>query len=177
MLGASAEGKMSVSGIMGTSFYQQSTIQNSFQQRRAEFQQLGQDLQSGNLTAAQQDFTELTATSAAVSSSGTATTGTTATGSSSSMSSASPYASLAQDFSTLGQAIQSGNLSAAQLAYLAMQQDAQSVAQTTQSSQSGANGSSSGSSTSDSSSSSTTSGNSNLANMLASAVGLFSAVA
>ena len=114
---------MSVSGIMSTSFFQPSQVQNSFQQRRAEFQQLGQALQSGNLSAAQQDFAELTSSGSSASTSGatTATTTTAATGTGSAAST-SPVSSIGQEFTALGQALQAGNLSAAQQAYSAMQQ-------------------------------------------------------
>jgi hypothetical protein len=82
-----------------------------------EFQQLGQDLKSGNVSAARQDFATVeqgvrqrTAQilhhhhhfSAAGSSSSTSTT--------------------AQDFGELAQALQSGNVSAAQTAFAALQQ-------------------------------------------------------
>src|SRR5208283_1420017 len=52
---------MSVSGISSSSFanYGSQSIQNRMQTARQEFQQLGQDLQSGNLTAAQSDFATL----------------------------------------------------------------------------------------------------------------------
>ena len=50
---------MSVSGISSSSLYDTQSVQNSAQQFRQEFQQLGQDLQAGNLSAAQSDFTTL----------------------------------------------------------------------------------------------------------------------
>jgi urate oxidase len=176
---------MSVSGIMSTGFYQPSSIQNSFQQRRAEFQQLGQDLQSGNVTAAQQDYAELTASTSGASSSST----TAATATSSSSSTASSASSLAQEFTALGQALQTGNLSAAQQAYSAMQQDAQSISQTqghhhhhhhhsgassnSQTSTDGSSSSTSSTSTTGASSSTDTSSVSSLMSV----IGMFSAVA
>jgi hypothetical protein len=69
---------------------------------QTEFQQLGQDLQAGNLSQAQSDFSLL----------------------SQNVSRASPSnGNLAQAFSALGTALQSGNLQAAQQAYSAVQQD------------------------------------------------------
>jgi hypothetical protein len=78
------------------------TDQSYFQQRRTDLQQLGQDLQSGNLSAAQQDFTTLQSL-----------------GQSGPLSGGNAFAVSArqQDFTAIGQALQSGNLSAAQQAY------------------------------------------------------------
>jgi hypothetical protein len=52
---------MSVSGISSTSFFGSSTqsVLSNTQKFRKEFQQLGQDLQSGNISAAQSDFATL----------------------------------------------------------------------------------------------------------------------
>ena len=52
---------MSVSGISSSNLFNSTnqTIQSSMQQFQKEFQQLGQDLQSGNITAAQSDFVTL----------------------------------------------------------------------------------------------------------------------
>jgi soluble cytochrome b562 len=93
-----------LSGVSSSGLYQTANEPNSFQQLKSEFQQLGQDLQDGNLTQAQQDFSVLTQN---------------ATGGLQSNS------SLAQAFSALGQALQAGNLSAAQQAYSTIQQDVQ----------------------------------------------------
>jgi outer membrane protein assembly factor BamD (BamD/ComL family) len=93
------------------------------------FNQLAQDLQAGNLTAAQQDFS--TIQQDFQSAQGQAQTQSQGSGhhhhhaSVSSQSSASP---LAQLFSQLGQALQSGNLSSAQQAYSTLQQDFQQFA-------------------------------------------------
>lgn len=79
---------------------------------------VGQALQSGNLTAAQQAFASIAPT----------TTGTSAVHhhhhahGSQTAASAAQNNSFAQELSTLGQALQSGNLSAAQQAFTAMQQ-------------------------------------------------------
>jgi hypothetical protein len=51
---------MSISGVSSSLFnYEAQGLQGGAQQFRQEFQQLGQDLQSGNLTAAQSDFATL----------------------------------------------------------------------------------------------------------------------
>jgi soluble cytochrome b562 len=76
--------------------------QSRVQKVQNEFQQLGQDLQAGNLTEAQSDFSTLTQNL----SSPMQTNG-----------------SMAQAFSALGSALQSGNLAAAQKAYSTLQQD------------------------------------------------------
>ncbi|HMD86256.1 MAG TPA: hypothetical protein VKO18_16305 [Terriglobia bacterium] len=78
------------------------------QKIQSEFQQLGQDLQAGNLTQAQSDFSSLTQNI------------------SSPQQSNSP---LAQAFSALGSALQSGNVTAAQQAYTALQQDVEQAGQ------------------------------------------------
>jgi outer membrane protein assembly factor BamD (BamD/ComL family) len=105
---------MSVSGISGSSFFQAyntgSVQRNRFQQFQQEFQQLGQDLQSGNLSQAQSDF---------------ATLQQNAPSSSSAASSSNP---IAQAFSQLSQDLQAGNLSAAQTDYSNIQQDLQQKA-------------------------------------------------
>ena len=51
---------MSVSGISSSNLFDSNqSVQNNMQKFRQEFQQLGQDLQSGNLSAAQSDFATL----------------------------------------------------------------------------------------------------------------------
>jgi hypothetical protein len=84
------------------------------------FQKLAQDLQSGNLSAAQQDFSTIqqdvqTRTSQHHHHGHGQPTN------------AAPPTSIAESFSELGQALQSGNLSAAQQAYTTLQQDFQSA--------------------------------------------------
>lgn len=102
---------MSVSGISSSSFsdYNVQSFQNTRQQIQQDFQQLGQDLQSGNLSAAQSDFATLqqlvpqnNSTSAAQSNN-----------------------PIAQAFNQLAQDLQSGNLSAAQQDFTTIQQDFQ----------------------------------------------------
>ena len=101
---------MSVSGISSSSALSQSvqSWQGRAQKIQSEFQQLGQDLQAGNLTKAQADFSVLSQTAS------------------------SPLQSngaLAQAFNSLGSALQSGNLAAAQQAYSSLQQDVQQAGQ------------------------------------------------
>ena len=104
---------MSVSGVSSSNFFQSNPAQgaqNKFQQIQSQFQQLGKDLQSGNLSQAQQDFATLTQE---LPSSQQQTGAATST------------SSVAQAFKTLGQDLQSGNLSAAQQDFAAIQQNAQ----------------------------------------------------
>jgi len=105
---------MSVSGISSNNFvdYNTQSIQASMQQFRQEFQQLGQDLQSGNLSAAQTDF-------AALQQAGPQSISTSSTQSNT---------PIAQAFNQLSQDLKSGNLSAAQQDYQTIQQDFQSHA-------------------------------------------------
>lgn len=111
---------MSLSGISSSSLfsYETQSVQNQdeLQQFQQEFQQLGEDLQSGNLSAAQQDF--VTLQQLAPQSSSTSST-----------QSSNP---LEQAFNQLSQDLQSGNLSAAQQDYANIQQVFQSQAQSTQ---------------------------------------------
>lgn len=105
---------MSVAGISSSNLFDFNTqsVQNRKQQFQQEFQQLGQDLQSGNLSAAQIDFATLQQSGPQVSSS-------------SANQNASP---IAQDFKQLSQDIQSGDISAAQQDYAKIQQDFQNQA-------------------------------------------------
>jgi hypothetical protein len=106
------ETKMSVSGISSTNF-QDSQIQmmkSGAQQFRQEFQQLGQNLQSGNLSAAQADFATLQQLQPLENQT----------------QNADP---LTQDFTQLSQDLQGGNLSAAQQDLTKIQQDLQAQAQ------------------------------------------------
>jgi len=103
---------MSVVGILSSSLlnYAASSIQNRMQSARHEFQQLGQDLQSGNLAAAQSDFTTLQQMRPQSSSSSPAQ-GTNA---------------ITQDFNQLATDLKAGNTTAAQQDYAKLQQDFQS---------------------------------------------------
>jgi iron uptake system EfeUOB component EfeO/EfeM len=96
---------MSVAAIFSNSpFNQTNSLQNTNQQQRAEFQQLTQALQSGNLTNAQEAFSAL-ATSA--------------------KNSGLESLQLTQELTKLGSALQSGNLSSARQAYSSVQQNLQ----------------------------------------------------
>ncbi len=81
--------------------------QTRFQKFKQEFQQLGQDLQSGNVSKAQSDLALLDPSAAS--------------GSSSSV----RPGLVSQGFSQLAQDLQSGNLTAAQSDYATLQQDLQ----------------------------------------------------
>lgn len=107
---------MSVSAILNSAtssnlFEQTRSIQSNQQQQfQQEFQQLGKDLQTGNLSAAQADF-------ATLQQSGNVST---------SPVSASGSNPIAQAFNQLAQDLQSGNISAAQQDYTNLQKDLQS---------------------------------------------------
>jgi hypothetical protein len=90
---------MSVTGIPGINNSQVST---RLQEMKTEFQQLGTDIEAGNLSQARQDFTSLSQNS-----------------------SGSQQSTVNQDFNALGHALKSGNLSDAQNAYSTLLQDLQ----------------------------------------------------
>ena len=108
---------MSVSGILGSLFGAGSSapVQNRFQQIKQDFQQLGQDLQSGNLPQAQSDFTALQ--QLVPGQQQNATAGTQAT--------AQSQGPISQAVAQLGQDLKSGNLTAAQSDFTTLQQDIQ----------------------------------------------------
>jgi hypothetical protein len=113
---------MSVAGIPSSILSGLSNVHTGptkFQQIRSEFQQLGQDLQSGNLNQAQQDFSALTSNFPGFSQTGAAPA---------SRDSANP---LLQAFRQLGQDLQSGNLQAAQQDFTNIEQSAAQYAQQT----------------------------------------------
>jgi outer membrane protein assembly factor BamD (BamD/ComL family) len=103
---------MSIAGILSSSLFNQNSqaITSSQQSFQKEFQQLGQALQSGNLSAAQADFATLQQNSPSASATASAST--------------SNPAALA--FNQLGKDLQSGNLSAAQQDFSNIQQNVQS---------------------------------------------------
>ncbi len=105
---------MTVSGISssGTFNYTDEAIQERMKQGRQEFQQLGQDLESGNLSAAQSDFATLQQLAPQ----------------NNSTSATQNNNPIAQAFHELAQDLQSGNLSAAQQDYATIQQAFQSQA-------------------------------------------------
>src|SRR3984957_10257760 len=99
---------MSAVGISSTSFfdYSRQNIQTKMQQAQQEFQQLGQDLQSGNISAAQTDMAALQKLQ--------------------------PQSNpIAQEFTQLSQDLQAGNISNAQQDYAKIQQDFQSQSTST----------------------------------------------
>ncbi len=95
---------MSITAISNTQNYQ-----NTFPQIKTDFQKVGTDLQTGNLSQAQSDYATL---SQDISGSQRHSNNT-----------------INQDFSALGQALQSGNLSDAQNAFSTLQQNLQQSAQ------------------------------------------------
>jgi hypothetical protein len=99
---------MSVSGISSSSFLENGThgVQNKQAQIGKEFKKLGQDLQSGNVSAAQSDFSVLQQLVPKLNSSSTPQN----------------YDPLVQAFNQLGKNLQSGNTSAAQQDYAKIQQ-------------------------------------------------------
>ena len=101
---------MSVAGISSSSFadYNTQSVRQRMQQFKSDFQQLGQDLQSGNLTAAQSDFAKLQQDGPS--------------GTSSSTQSNSP---VAQAINQLSTDLQAGNVTAAQQDLTTLQQDLQ----------------------------------------------------
>lgn len=100
---------MSVAGISSTSFVQPD-FQANFKKVKSDFAQVGQDLQSGNLSQAQADFATLQKDLPQQ-------TGQTSN------------SKIGQDFNSLSQALQSGNLSQAQQAFSTTQNDLQSAGQ------------------------------------------------
>jgi hypothetical protein len=120
---------MSIAGIASSSNVFQSTVaqqtQNRFQQIQSQFQKLGQDLQSGNLTAAQQDFATIQQSATQAQASGQTHHGHHHHHSSGDSNTTSTISSLQQDFTSLGQDLQSGNLSSAQQVYASLQSELQ----------------------------------------------------
>jgi hypothetical protein len=112
---------MSIAAISANSYanYAQQSIQSQFKQFQQEFQQLGSDLQSSNVKAAQQDLSALQQ----LSPQGNST------------SSAQSNNPVALEFSQLGQALQSGNIASAQQDFSNVQQAFQN--KTSSSSQAG----------------------------------------
>jgi hypothetical protein len=108
---------MSVSGISSSNLFDYVTqsVQTRKQQFQQEVQQLGQDLQSGNLSAAQADFATLQQLGPKTSS----------TSSTSSAQSSNP---IAQAFNQLAQDLKSGNVAAAQQDFSTIQKDVQNQA-------------------------------------------------
>jgi hypothetical protein len=107
---------MSVSGISSSNLfnYSNQNIQNNQQQFQQEFHQLGQDLQSGNVSAAQKDYTNLKQDFQNPSHT---------RAHHHHRSHSADGSELSQPFDQLGQALQSGNVSSGQTAYSSMVQD------------------------------------------------------
>ena len=104
------------------------TAANDVQQFQTELQQLGHDLQSGNLQAAQQDFSALQldgrqAVQQVAAHHHHLAHPVAAASASSSSPSTQPAGSLALDFRQLAQSLQTGNLQAAQQAFSTLQSD------------------------------------------------------
>lgn len=110
---------MSVAGIL-SSGWNTGSITSQYQLTNSEFQQLGQDLASGNLSAAQSDFATLQQAFGQTSASSSSSS------SSSSASSTSTSNSITQAFQQLSSDLSSGNLTAAQKDYSTIEQDMQS---------------------------------------------------
>jgi SOS-response transcriptional repressor LexA len=124
---------MSVSGILASS-----TLSQTWQNRQAqaqkvqtEFQQLGRDLQAGSLSQAQSDFSALSQNVSSRLQSNHPLPQTLSflrsvhhnAGVGSLGSSSSTESTFLQQFSSLGSALQAGNLAAAQAAYATLRQD------------------------------------------------------
>ena len=119
---------MSIIGILSSNLFAGGAAPNTqssqnnpskFQQIKTEFQRLGQDLQSGNLEQAQQDFTTLSQNLPG------ANQGTAASANAVAVGATTGNNSVAQAFTQLGQDLKSGNLQAAQKDFTNLQQDVQ----------------------------------------------------
>ncbi len=107
---------MSVSGISASSFFaglNSSAVQNKFQKIQKGFQQVGQDLQSGNLSQAQNDFSSLQQLLPSQQQNAATVTPSTTPSS----------GPVSQTFAQLAQDLKTGNLSAAQSDFATLQQD------------------------------------------------------
>lgn len=101
---------MSISGIVNNSFqYSTQNLPSHPREFGKEFNQLGQDLQAGNLSAAQQDFVTLRKLAPQ-------------------SQSPAAYSHILQDFNQLGQDLQTGDLSAAQQDYAKLQPELNAAA-------------------------------------------------
>jgi len=112
---------MSVSGILSSNLfsYQNQSVNNNNQQFKQDFAQLGQDLQSGNVSAAQQDYSNIQQDIQ----NHVAQTHHHHHGG------GGESSAISQLFQQLGQDLQSGDLSSAQKAYATLQQDLQQLGQ------------------------------------------------
>jgi hypothetical protein len=103
---------MSISGIISSTFLQ-NQLSGASNPSQKQIQQLSQDLQSGNLSAARSDFATLQQSFSQSTSTASATSTATASN------------PIAQAFNQLASDLQSGNLSAAQKDLSTVQQDIQ----------------------------------------------------
>ena len=103
---------ISLGGLLDYSTLSTQSVQSKKQQFAQEFQQLGTDLQSGNLSAAQTDFATLQQLGSQ----------------SNSTSSSQNSDPIVQAFNQLSKDLQSGNITAAQQDYATIQQDFQNLA-------------------------------------------------
>ena len=115
-------------GLLSLLSGSQTNAANDVQQFQTELQQLGQDLQSGNLPAAQQDFSALQldgrqAVQQVAAHHHHLAHPVAAANASSSSPASQPAGSLALDFRQLAQSLQTGNLQAAQQAFSTLQSD------------------------------------------------------
>jgi len=102
---------MAISGLLGSVLFHSTNVQAGSQKSGfSAFQQLANDLQAGNLAAAQSDFATLTKSGSSTQLSGNNT--------------------ISQAFNTLGQALKAGNLTAAQQDFTTLQQDLQQASGT-----------------------------------------------
>ncbi|MGA2420250.1 MAG: hypothetical protein ABSG69_09210 [Candidatus Acidiferrum sp.] len=99
---------MSITGVLSSNLFGAQNAQTTAQKLKQEFQQLGQDLQLGSLSAAQSDF---------------ATLQQNAPQASTTSSSAQTSNPLTQAFQQLSQDLKAGNLTAAKQDYSTIQQD------------------------------------------------------
>jgi hypothetical protein len=102
---------MSISGLMNATFAQRDTVDNSFSQRRAAMAQLGEDLEGGDLEAAQEDFLQLTSKPQGTQSAALETAVK-----------SSQSDGLVQAMHSLGQALEKGDLDEAKQAYARLRQ-------------------------------------------------------
>ena len=127
---------MSITGIASTAFAHLANVQHNYQKVQSEFKQLGQDLQSGNLAQAQADFVVLSQSLAtnqqtgSVNSAGpspstppnfVAPNAVTQPAQNDPTSASHHKLHFRQALSQLGQALQAGDLSAAQQAFATME--------------------------------------------------------
>lgn len=103
---------MSITGILSSNLFNAQSAQTTAQKLKQEFLQLGQDLQSGNLSAAQSDFAALQQNAPHANTTSSPQTGN----------------SLTQNLQQLSQDLKAGNLTAAQQDYSTIQQDFKSQA-------------------------------------------------